>query len=207
MILHTSLKSPYARKAQIIAQLKGLHLDCLEASADGANGYTGGANPLGKIPALITDEGGVLYDSAIVCEYLDSLKDPILPMSGSELESGLESGSGSGRWHQLRLHALGDGISDAVYHYRYETVRPEALHWQTQITRHETAILSAIKHLETCVETLGRPWEFGNIAIICALDYADFRAGHIKWRDFAPNLASWHEGFKATSLWKVTYGY
>lgn len=195
MILHTSLRSPYARKAQIISQLKGIELECVEANAQGQSGYTGGVNPLGKIPALLIDDGNVLYDSPVVCEYLDSLSDPILPKSGPE------------RWRQLRLQALGDGISDAIYNYRYETVRPKALHWGVQIERHEFAIRSGIAQLERDVAVLGDPWEFGNIAIICALDYADFRAGHLTWREFSPRLESWYERFKLTFEWKKTFAY
>lgn len=195
MKLHTSKKSPFARKVEILAQLKGLELEYIEASADGANGYTGGVNPLGKIPALEIPGEGVLADSPVICEYLDALSAPILPKGGHE------------RWHHLHLHALGDGISDAVYNFRYETVRPEALHWRDMQQRHETAILTAIGYLESRVETLGQPWEFGNIAIVCALDYADFRAGHLGWRELAPKLASWHKGFANTDLWKLTYGY
>lgn len=195
MKLHTSLTSPYARKVHIIAALKNIPLDEIPAVASGAQGYTGGVNPLGKIPTLEISDDNVLYDSPVICEYLDSLETPILPASGNE------------RWHQKHLHALGDGLSDAVYNYRYEVVRPETLHWDQQIKRHETAILSAISQLEAYHDDLGAPWAFGNIAIICALDYADFRAGHLNWRKFAPKLAAWHETFTRESAWMDTFGY
>lgn len=195
MKLHTSPLSPYSRKAKILAKIKGIDLELIEAVKDGSNGYTGGMNALGKIPTLQITDDVVLYDSPVICEYLDSLNAPILPREGNE------------RWHQLHLHALGDGISDAVYNYRYETVRDGNLHWDEMILRHETAIGSAITQLETSVDTLGRPWTFGNLSIVCALDYADFRAGHLGWRNFAPKLAEWHEKFAFQAVWKTTFAY
>jgi len=195
MKLHFSALSPYARKCRIIARLKDLDVEEIAASSDGANGYAAHVNPLGKIPVLEVTDKVVLYDSPVICEYLDSRNDPILPASGD------------GRWHELRLHALGDGLSDAVYNYRYEIVRDDVLHWDSQIQRHETAIRLAVKALENSMDGLGVPWTFGNIAIVCALDYADFRAGHIDWRSLAPNLAQWHEKFQSDHIWQATNDY
>ena len=141
MKLHTSPLSPYARKVLILARLKGIALEEIPAVADIRKGYTNGVNALGKIPTLEITDDIVLYDSPVICEYLDSLSDPILPRQGNE------------RWHQLHLHALGDGISDAAYNYRYEIVRDESLHWPKMITRHETAIGSAVMQLEAYIET------------------------------------------------------
>lgn len=195
MKLYHSPLSPYARKCRIIARLHGLNIEEIATKLDGSNGYVPHINPLGKIPALEIDQRDVLYDSSVICEFLDGLGDPILPKSGPD------------RWKQLKLHALGDGVSDAVYNYRYETVRPDDLHWDQIIDRHNTAMASAIDYLNGQVEVLGRPWGFGNLSVICALGYMDFRAAHLKWRDRAPNLRDWHEAFAADPIWQATNEY
>lgn len=195
MKLHCHPISPYARKAMIICRLKGIDVEKVIAVADGDKGYTNGANPLGKIPALEREGLPTLYDSPVVCEYLDSLRNPTLPVAGPE------------RWTQLRFHAMGDGLSDAVYNYRYETVRPKSRHWTKIIRRHTHAIESVIDALESEVETLGHPWEFGTLAIICALDYCSFRAGHVDWQIRAPKLAVWHKRFTRDAVYQDTYAY
>ena len=158
--------SPYARKAMILARISNITLDEISPEKDGANGYKSGDNPLGKIPALEWQPGQFLFDSPVICEYLDSLREtPILPAEGHA------------RFIQLWQHALGDGLSDAVYNYRYETVRPKELHWSEIIERHEASIRNSITTLDRICEWLGAPWTYGNLAIICALDYADYRAG------------------------------
>ncbi len=196
MKLHCHPISPYARKAMILARLKGIEVEEIIAVKDGANGYTGGDNPLGKIPALEWQPKQFLFDSPVICEYLDHLKgDPILPKKTHP------------RFLNLWQHALGDGLSDAVYNYRYETVRPKELHWPEIIKRHETSIVNAIDTLEQICDWLGGPWTFGNLAIVTALDYAAFRAGHLNWQSRAPKLAKWHEGFSSDPHYKDTYAY
>jgi len=188
--------SPYARKAMIIARLKDIPLEEIPAKADGVNGYTDGNNPLGKIPALEWQPQQFLFDSPVVCEYLDDLTgEPILPREGHA------------RFIQLWQHALGDGLADAVYNYRYETVRPKALHWDKMIDRHNAAMSAAIDTLETISDWLGEPWTFGNLAIICALDYASYRAPHIDWTTRAPKLRAWHANFKMDPCYQDTYAY
>lgn len=195
MKLHYSATSPFARKCRILILAKELDVEIVAVSAGGAQGYIPSVNPLGKIPALERSGLPALFDSPVICEYLDGLKDPWLPAKGE------------GRWSQLRLHRIGDGLSEAGYNYRYETVRDETLHWPQMITRHETAIFNTIKALESECGDFAKTWDFASIALICALDYADFRARHMNWRTLAPNLAAWHEGFTRDSIWAETNGY
>lgn len=196
MKLYDSPLSPFARKCKIIIQAKELDVEIVEAGKDGANGYAAGSNPLGKIPCLEREYPHVaLFDSPLICEYLDSLKDPWLP------------GDGEGRWKAYRMHRIGDGLSEAVYNRRYEVVRDEHLHWSEMIERHDTAIRNVVTYLDGIIEYVPREWSFGSIAVVCALDYADFRADHIRWRDLAPKLATWHRGFTNLSEYKTTYAY
>lgn len=195
MKLYCNPISPYARKAMILARLKNIDLLELDVTKDGANGYKAGDNPVGKIPALERGDLPTLIDSPVICEYLDSFSDPILPRHGEA------------RWIQLRLHALGDAISDATYNYRYETVRDNALHWPDIIARHDQALRNIIGAIAGEVDSLGGPWEFGNLAIICGLDYCSYRAGHFDWRAAHPNLAAWHAGFTSTPEWIETHAY
>ena len=180
----------------ILNRLQDHALEEIPAQKDGANGYKAGDNPLGKIPALEWKPDQYLFDSPVICEFLDQrAANPLLPADPQA------------RTQQQVYHALGDGLADAVYNYRYEIVRPELLHWDEIITRHETAIKRSIDYLERIVDQLGKPWRFGNLAIICGLDYAGFRAGHLNWQSRAPKLAKWHDAFASTALYKDTYGY
>ena len=196
MKLYCNPISPYARKAMILARLKNIELEEVVAKIDGARGYADGQNPLGKIPSLEWQPQQYLFDSPVICQYLDSLVgDPILPTEGHT------------RFIQLWQHALGDGLADAVYNYRYETVRPEKLHWEKMIERHTTAMTSAIDTLETISDWLGAPWTYGNLAIICALDYASYRAPHIEWTTRAPKLKAWYDDFTKDPHYQDTYAY
>ena len=196
MKLYTHPISPYARKAMILARLKNIKLEEIIAEADGANGYTQGHNPLGKIPALEWQPQQFLFDSPVICEYLDRFAgDPILPAEGHA------------RFIQLWQHALGDGLADAVYNYRYETVRPKELHWDKMIKRHTAAMIATIDTLEKISDWRGTPWTYGNLAIICALDYASYRAPHIGWEERAPKLKAWHNSFTNDPYYRDTYGY
>lgn len=188
--------SPYARKAMILARIHGIEVEEIQPEKDGENGYVAGDNPLGKIPALEWQPQQFLFDSPVICEYLDSLgKAPILPAEGHT------------RFLNLWQHALGDGLSDAVYNCRYETVRPKKLHWDEIIKRHETAIIRSIQTLEKICDWLGETWTYGNLAIITALDYATYRSGHLNWQDRAPKLTAWHAKFQSDPYYKATYAY
>lgn len=174
---------------------KGLDVDEVSAVNDPVHGYASNINPLGKIPCLEREGALPLFDSPVICDYLDSLNDPWLPEVGEN------------RWKAYRLHRIGDGLAEAMYNLRYETVRDENLHWPKIITRHENAINNTIDYLETILDYIPNDWSFGTIAVICALDYIDFRGQHLSWRDRAPELSKWHNNFKTMPEWKDTNGY
>ena len=134
--------------------------------------------------------------SPVICEYLDSLREtPLLPETGHA------------RYIQLWQHALGDGLSDAVYNYRMETVRPPDLHWDEMIARHDQSIINVIATLEKISPWLGDDWTYGNISVVCGLDYAAYRASHFDWKSAAPKLAAWHEMKSQTEIWRSTNAY
>ena len=188
--------SPYARKAMILARLHSIKIEEVLPEKDDSNGYIAGDNPLGKIPALEWQPSQYLFDSPVICEYLDSLgENKILPLEGHA------------RFLNLWQHALGDGLADAVYNYRYEIVRPKELHWDDMIKRHETAIIRSVETLEKICQWIGGPWTYGNLAIVTAIDYASFRAGHLNWQERAPKLAKWHASFAEDPHYIATNAY
>ncbi len=188
MQLRYSPTSPYVRKVSVSAielglagRIERIPTDTLDPNSDLAE-----HNPLVKVPALILEGGEVLYDSPVICEYLDSLHDgaKIFPPAGPE------------RWTALRQQALGDGILDAAILRMLETLRrPEALRWRGWIDRQTGKVTRALDRLEAEAEALEGPLTIGQITIGCALGYLDFRFADDKWRSGRPNLAAWHEDF------------
>ena len=124
MKLFFSPTSPYVRKCLIAAHELGLvdRIQLLPSSAHPVqrDARIIASNPLGKVPTLITDQGQALYDSRVICEYLDQLA------GGGKLFPA----AGPARWSALTLQALGDGILDGALLARYEdAARPEPLRW------------------------------------------------------------------------------
>ena len=188
MKLRYSTTSPYVRKVSVTALELGLdgHIERVPTNTMDPKSDHAADNPLGKVPALITDEGDKLYDSPVICEYLDSLHDgaPLFPPAGAA------------RWRALRLQALADGILDAAILRMLETRRrPEALRWEGWIKLQGGKIARALDQLEGEAEALAGPLTIGQIAVGCALGYLDFRFPENAWRAARPALAAWYEGF------------
>ena len=181
MKLLYSPSSPFVRKVMAVAVLGGL-LDRVErvptASADPA---LGNDNPLVKIPVLITDDGLRLFDSRVICEYLDSQG------NGSSLFP-----AGNERWRALRLQALGDGIMDSAVLGLYESRRPENQRSPEWMDKQNLKIINAVRNLDSDVETLAGPPTIGTITVAIALDYVERRDPETDWRAVAPKLAAWH---------------
>lgn len=183
MKLRYSPTSPYVRKVLVTALECGLEdrIERVVTNAWAPDTDLVQDNPLSKVPALVTEGGEVLFDSPVICEYLDSLH------GGKKLFPA----SGGARWNQLRLHALGDGILDAAVQVRIETfIRPEPYRWTGWVERQSAAIIRATDALEQECEAWGDDFLAGQIAVACGLDYVDFRAV-VEWRAGHPRLAAW----------------
>ncbi len=188
MKLRYSPNSPYVRKVTVSARELGLQWRIKLVETDPWDPRTDldAYNPLGKVPALILDDGTTLYDSRLICEYLDSrVKTPVLfPTSDPE------------RWQALRRQALADGILDAAVLSFIETVRrPAGQRWSYWMEMQTVAIERALDALEAEAEGFGKEICIGRIAVGCALGYLDFRFAADNWRMGRPALEAWYEAF------------
>lgn len=184
MKLRVSSASPYVRKVNIFAIEAGLNsqIELVPALVWAPDSDVPKENPLGKIPTLTTDDGQSIYDSHVICEYLDTLH------HGAPLFS-----TGAKRIAQLRLHALADGILDAGMGVRIEQgIRPKEFLWQGWIDRQSAAITRALDELEKECSAWGDDFLIGQIAAITALEYVDFRL-KLNWHEGRPNLTAWHK--------------
>lgn len=182
--------SPYVRKVMVAAIELGLdgRIDKIPTSPQADEDSLVEHNPLSKVPTLVLDDGTVLYDSPVVCEYLDSLHDGprLFPPEGPE------------RWTALRRQALGDGIMDAAVLRRYEGMRPVELRSEDWCYRQKRKIERTLDVLEQEAEADSLaahdgPLTIGEISIGCALGYLDLRFNADDWRHNRPALASWFE--------------
>ena len=140
-------------------------------------------NPLSKIPTLVTDDGVALFDSPVICEYLDSLGDA-LPMFPEH---------GAARWRALKLQAMGDGIMDASVPRRGELAKPKEAGRDALIARWRAAVERTLDALEA--EVPHKAVDIGSISVACALGYLDFRFPQDPWRGTRPKLAAWFAAF------------
>jgi glutathione S-transferase len=187
MKLHYSPASPYVRKVSICAEEAGLagriEIVPTKVLPSEPNREYGRVAPLMKVPSLELDDGTALFDSIVICEYLDHL-------SGS---AKLFPPAGDARWRALRLHALADGILDAAVLARYETaLRPAELRWDAWLQGQLAKVDQALDFLERSVGDL-EGITIGTISVVCALGYLDFRYADRRWRDGRPKLAAWFE--------------
>jgi glutathione S-transferase len=188
MKLRVNKASPFARKVRVLVREAGLagRVEEIETAVSpvAPNEDLARENPLVKIPALVADNGELLYDSAVICEYLDSLH------SGRKLFPG----AGPQRFSALRRQALTDGLLEAAVLCRYETaVRPEALRWKDWIEGQKRKIFGALGVLEAEAPSWSSDFDIGHIGVACALGYLDFRFPHWEWRSGHPRLAAWHQ--------------
>ena len=187
MKLRYSATSPYVRKVLATAIETGLDGRIERVGTDpwAAGTDLPGSNPLGKVPALELDDGGMLYDSPVICDYLDSLHD------GPKLHPDL----GPERWVALKHAAIGDGICDAAILRRLDSMRPDAQQSSDWQQRQALAVSRACDVLESEAERLDWAVTIGHLAVACALGYLDFRFAADQWRQGRPKLAAWFETF------------
>ena len=197
MKLRFSPTSPYVRKVLVSAIELGLaeRIEKVPANPWDPDDTLPTVNPLGKVPALTTDDGLVLFDSVVICEYLDSHHDgrPLFPREPEE------------RWRTLRLHALADGILDAAVTRLIEGARrPAEYRWPEWDARQKAKIDRALDSLEGEAASLDGPLDIGEVALGCALGYLDFRFAGEDWRSAHPKLAGWYEAFAERASMQAT---
>ena len=188
MKLYTSTTSPYSRKVRIISYELNLGQMVKEIQVDPTTSdELRRINPLGKVPALVLDDGSALFDSPVICEYLDEL-------GGSRFYPGKSIWrTTTGRWRALTLQALGDGLADAAVTCVHERRRGEEVRNAEAIAKSMAALVRSLDVLEHA-RFVESP-TIGEIAVACAIGYLDFRLPDIAWRDTRPKLHDWYEGF------------
>ena len=184
MQLYFNPASPFVRKVRVTAHELGvsaqIELVAIMLTPVSPHDALRSTNPIGKIPALILDDGTALYDSPVICEYLDSLA------GGNRIFPAV----GVARWTALRRQAIADGIMDAAVLTRYEeAVRPKELRWQDWVDAQFLKVRTALDSLER--EHLEGAFDIGTISIACALSYLDLRFASEGWRTSRPRLAAW----------------
>ncbi|HXJ02207.1 MAG TPA: glutathione S-transferase family protein [Micropepsaceae bacterium] len=190
MQLYYSPNSPYARKARIIIHELNLTKRVEETIVSlPADAKFRVINPLGKIPALVLDDGSVIYDSPVICEYLDELG------QGKFFPRPTFFKDAEGRWRALTLQALGDGLADAVVRRNQELRLSEDKQSAEVIQRQTAAIEGAFTVADRAAAKFPEDPTIGEVAIACAIGYLDLRAPHDGWRDRYPQLARWLNRF------------
>jgi glutathione S-transferase len=183
--LFFSPASPYARKVLACAITRGIdqRIEKLACNPNDSPPELLRYNPLSKVPCLVTDDGVALFDSPVICEYLDSRGDalPLFPAHGPA------------RWRALKLQAMGDGILDASVPRRWEMLKPQEEGRAAWIARQKAAVDRTLDALEA--DPPHRMLDIGSIAVACALGYLDFRFAAEQWRPMHPKLAAWFEAF------------
>ena len=189
MELFQTPTSPYVRKVLVAAHELGvandLTLTYLRPSPAAADPTLSARNPLSKIPTLILDDGTALYDSPVICDYLDARAGyRLTPQSGPE------------RWRALRVQALADGMLDAGILFFYESSqRPAALQWPTFLESQATRVRQGLDVLEREVDHFPAEVDIGQIAVACTLGWLAFRNPIPDLREGRPKLFAWYDAF------------
>ena len=200
MKLHHSALSPFVRKVTILANFLGIS-DQIElipgkGSVMAYNPEFRRMAPSGQIPVLVTDAGEAIFDSPVICEYLN------------DQASGDLFGQSDQRWRNLRDQALGDSMCDAALQVRYEIgLRPSELQWDDWRAAWTNKIRDTLAWLEARPGHFDGRRDIGPISVFCALAFIDNRVTEIDWRGNYPQVAAWYDAFAALPDVKATDPY
>lgn len=189
--------SPYARKALVFAHEAGIadRIEVVhhETSPTLRNEEVYAANPLGKVPVLLRPGLPALFDSDVICAYLDTLHEGprLIPDQGEA------------RWQALRLQSIAQGLGDAGIKVRWETVRrPQALRYPALREGYTGKLVASYDWLESELDTDG-PIHIGHIALATVLGWLEFRALP-DFRAGRPRLSGWFDAFQARPSMRAT---
>lgn len=198
MKLLGSMTSPFVRKVRVVMVEKKLEFEFVLEDVWAADTKIQEFNPLGKVPCLVTDDGGSLYDSRVIVEYLDTLS-PV----GRLLPQGNRDRTATKCWE-----AIGDGVLDAGVSIVVEGRRPEHLRSEDWVNRQRKKIISALNAMERGVSPnhfcMGVNFSLADVSVGCALGFLDFRMPDLNWRENHPNLAALYERLMARPSFATT---
>jgi len=197
MRLYTSPTSPFVRKVLVLireAGIGGIGTEEVAGTPVAPGSLPVDLNPLGKIPALVLDDGRALYDSRVITRYLDS-------HAGAGLYPG-----GEALWDTLALEAMADGMMEAAVLMVYESrIRPEERRHEPWVEAQWTKVARALDAAETRWQAhLKGPLDMGQVALAVALGYLDFRHAARDWRKGRPALAAWEAAVAQRPALKAT---
>lgn len=192
MKLLGSNTSPYVRKTRLVLLEKNIpHEYVLDPPTDPSS-LVLRVNPLGRIPALILDDGFCVFDSPVITDYADTLNDtPIL----------IPRNDPAARLRVKRWEALADGIMDSAVVVRTESIRPAEKQQAATLELHNTAVTKALDYAAKLLGTHnwceGESLTLSDLALASALIYLDLRQAERDWRGIHPNLAAWFKQISA----------
>jgi glutathione S-transferase len=199
MKLYHTPTSPFVRKVMVVAHEAGLAsritTTFLRPVPIKADVDLSRDNPLSKIPVLVTDDGVALYDSAVICEYLDTLHagKRLIPREGPE------------RWQTLRVQALADGILEAAILVFYErTLRPEEKHWAPWLDGQTGKVTQGLDALDRDASRFGEAVDLGQICAGVTFGWLAFRGALGDVRKGRPSLSAWYDRFRERDSMKAT---
>ena len=196
MKLYGHVTSPYVRKVRIALREKNIRFDWIQESPHDAGNHIVAMNPLGKVPVLETNDGQVLFDSALLIEYIDTLTpERLIPQGDAE------------RLRAQLWNTLGIGIVDATVARLLEDRRPQAERSASFIARQEDKIARALawadKAERGAAYLVGERFTIADLGLASALEYVDFRYAH-DWRSKHPRLARWLAGISTRGSFAET---
>ena len=196
MKLHYAPASPFVRKAMVAAIECGLDkaLTLLPTNPHQSTPALVAANPFSKVPALELDNGDMIYDSLLICEHLDE-------MAGGGIVFPQDKAR---RLPMLCRHALANGLMEVSVLRRVESVRGKDADRDKNIARQATITQRSLDLLENAAATLDDTLDLGNLSIVIALDYLDFRFPGDVWRQGRPGLTGWHERYSKRDSLQAT---
>lgn len=199
MKLFYSAGSPYTRKVLVAAMELGLRdrieLVPVQLSPIKVNESLAAHNPLMKIPTLVVNGEESLFDSRVICEYLDNLSEGprLVPQDARR------------RWPVLRLQALADGLLDAAVLCRFENgLRPEEKRWPDWVEGQSDKVKLALDALDQSPMLREQTLNLGQIAVACAIGWLEFRQPVGDIRASRPRLFAWYDEFAQRPSMVVT---
>lgn len=188
MKLLGSHTSPYVRKARLVLLEKHIPHEYLIDPPTEPDSLVLRVNPLGRIPALLLDNGFCVFDSSVIADYADTLNDTPILIPRDDAEA---------RLRVKRWEALADGIADSAIVVRNESLRPTAQQSAATLELHNTAVAHALQYASGLLGE--RAWcesnaiTLADLALASALNYLNLRQPERDWRGTHANLAAWFD--------------